>query len=174
MSDSLNTAFISINEYLTRVNANTKSQIFENALTQARSCDSYLTEKEIEFRGKNDEEAKFLVNWHKKFTLSFACFVLFFVGAPLGAIVRKGGLGMPVVISVILFIIYHVISFSAEKMALEGEMQPLVAMWIGPFLFLPFGIWLSVKAAKDSSLFDGTVYITFLKKIIAFKKSKQV
>ena len=53
-------------------------------------------------------------------------------------------------------------------------MQPLVAMWIGPFLFLPFGIWLSVKAAKDSSLFDGTVYITFLKKIIAFKKSKQV
>lgn len=174
VSDSLNTAFISINEYLTRVNANTKAQIFENALTQARSCDSYLTEKEIEFRGKNDEEAKFLVNWHKKFTLSFACFVLFFVGAPLGAIVRKGGLGMPVVISVILFIIYHVISFSAEKMALEGEMQPLVAMWIGPFLFLPFGIWLSVKAAKDSSLFDGTVYITFLKKIIAFKKSKQV
>jgi lipopolysaccharide export system permease protein len=172
VADSLNSAFISINEYLTRISANTKSQIFENALVQARSCDSYLNEKETEFRNKTDEEAKFQVNWHKKFTLSFACFVLFFVGAPLGAIVRKGGLGMPVVISVILFIIYHVISFSAEKMALEGELEPAAAMWLGPFVFLPFGVWLSVKAAKDSSLFDITNYIALIKKISFFKKRK--
>jgi lipopolysaccharide export system permease protein len=172
VADSLNSAFISINEYLTRISTNTKSQIFENALVQARSCDSYLNEKETEFRNKTDEEAKFQVNWHKKFTLSFACFVLFFVGAPLGAIVRKGGLGMPVVISVILFIIYHVISFSAEKMALEGELEPAAAMWLGPFVFLPFGVWLSVKAAKDSSLFDITNYIALIKKISFFKKRK--
>jgi lipopolysaccharide export system permease protein len=167
--DSLNASFISINEYLQRVGQGVKNQIFENALNQARSCDSYLNEKELDFINKTSEEAKFYVNWHKKFTLSFACFVLFFVGAPLGAIVRKGGLGMPVVISVFLFIIYHVISFSAEKMALEDKLNPTVAMWIGPIIFLPFGIWLSIKAARDSALFDASKYIQFFKKLIRLK-----
>jgi lipopolysaccharide export system permease protein len=169
-TDSLNLAFISINEYITRLNPEKRTQLFENALIQARSCDSYLEEKKNEFKGRSDEESKFKVNWHKKFTLSFACFVLFFVGAPLGAIVRKGGLGLPVVISIVLFIIYHVISFTAEKMALEGKMEPFLAMWLGSFIFLPFGIWLSVKAAKDSSLFDAGNYFNVLKRIFRFKK----
>jgi lipopolysaccharide export system permease protein len=170
-TDSLNLAFISINEYISRLSPETRTQLFENALIQARSCDSYLEEKKNEFKSRSDEESKFKVNWHKKFTLSFACFVLFFVGAPLGAIVRKGGLGLPVVISIVLFIIYHVISFTAEKMALEGKMEPFFAMWLGPFIFLPFGIWLSVKAAKDSSLFDAGNYFKVLKRIFRFKKS---
>lgn len=170
-TDSLNLTFISINDYINKLSPETKSQMIENALIQARSCDSFLEEKKKEFKGRNDEEAKFKVNWHKKFTLSFACFVLFFVGAPLGAIVRKGGLGLPVVISIVLFIIYHVISFTAEKMALEGQMEPYFAMWLGPLIFLPFGIWLSVKAAKDSSLFDIGNYFKVFKRIFRFKKS---
>jgi len=174
-NDSTGGGFTPVTTYFNKQNASTRSQIIENALNQARSCSSYIEEKSNEARGKNDEEAKFHVNWHKKFTLSFACFVLFFVGAPLGAIVRKGGLGMPVVISVVLFIIYHVISFTAEKMALEGQYNPNIAMWIGPLVFLPFGIWLSVKAARDSDLFDLSRYTTAFMKIIqlvAPKKTK--
>jgi len=171
--DSLNLPYLSIYDYISRLDPVAKQQVFDNALNQARSCSAFLDGKMNEEKQQREEEAKFEVNWHKKFTLSFACIVLFFVGAPLGAIVRKGGLGMPVVISVILFIIYHVISFTCEKMSLEGQMNPTLAMWIGPVLFLPFGIWLSIKAAKDSALFDIGDYFKFIRKIGSVFKPKK-
>lgn len=170
--DSLKVKSETIKNYFTRQSAITKNQILDNALNQTNTSVQFLEGKVGNIENSENDKAKYLVNWHKKFTLSFACIVLFFVGAPLGAIVRKGGLGMPVVISVILFIVYHVISFICEKMALEGELNPLIAMWAGPMLFLPFGIWLSLKAAKDSALFDSTVYYTFFKKIFRRKKQK--
>jgi len=171
--DSLNLPYMSIHDYLNRYDKVAKTQLIENALNQARSSSAFLDGKIIEEEQDDYEQAKFEVNWHKKFTLSFACIVLFFVGAPLGAIVRKGGLGMPVVISVLLFIVYHVISFTCEKMSLEGQMNPTLAMWIGPLLFLPFGIWLSTKAAKDSALFDMGDYLKFFSKITTKFKSKK-
>ncbi|MEO8761060.1 MAG: LptF/LptG family permease, partial [Bacteroidia bacterium] len=92
------------------------------------------------------------------------------VGAPLGAIVRKGGFGMPVVISVFMFIIYHVISFTCEKMVLQNQLNVIVGMWISAAIFLPIGCWLSLKAANDSPLFDAALYADFFKKV--FKKKK--
>ena len=148
-----------------------RSLIIDNAINAVKSSQAFLEGKKLEEEDDAKEKAKFEVNWHKKFSLSFACIVLFFVGAPLGAIVRKGGLGMPVVISVILFLIYHVISITCEKMALEGKMNSAFAMWIGPLLFMPFGIWLSYKAAKDSALFDIGVYIQPI--VNFFKKFKK-
>ncbi|MBK6833011.1 MAG: LptF/LptG family permease [Bacteroidetes bacterium] len=171
--DSLNLPYMSVHEYISRFDPVAKKQLYEIALNQARSSSAFLDGKMNEEKQQREEQAKFEVNWHKKFTLSFACIVLFFVGAPLGAIVRKGGLGMPVVISVVLFIIYHVISFTCEKMALEGQMNPTLAMWVGPTIFLPFGIWLSIKAAKDSALFDIGDYFKFFGKIISVFKSKK-
>lgn len=105
--------------------------------------------------------------WHKKFTLSIACLILFFIGAPLGAIIRKGGLGMPVVISVIFFIFYWVISIVGEKFSKEGIIEPYLGMWISTVFFLPIGIILTAKATADSSLFDIEQYKRFLK---VFKK----
>jgi lipopolysaccharide export system permease protein len=165
-TDSLNRNMQSIHDYLRSLDPVAKDQVIENALNQARSSSAFLDGKVHDAETNVLDKAKFEVNWHKKFTLSFACIVLFFVGAPLGAIVRKGGLGMPVVISVILFIIYHVISFSCEKMALEGKMSPVVAMWIGPLLFLPFGMWLSYKAARDSALFEVKSYFKFINYLV--------
>src|SRR6185369_8292168 len=106
--------------------------------------------------------------WNRKFTLSFAIFILFLIGAPLGAIIRKGGLGMPVVVSVIFFLTYHIISISAEKMAREGVMLPYKSMWMSSIILMPIGIFLTYKATTDSAIFDVENYIRFFKK--HFKK----
>lgn len=92
--------------------------------------------------------------WHKKFTLSFACLIFFFIGAPLGTIIRKGGLGLPVVISVLFFVIYYIISTVAERMAEYGDLNMFLGVWISSILLFPIGLFLTIKATSDSSLFD--------------------
>ncbi len=166
-SDSLNKKYIASAEFLTTIDEQNRQQIVENAINLAKSSKSYLDSKIEEKENKLKDKARYEVNWHSKITLSVACIILFFVGAPLGAIVRKGGLGMPVVISVLLFIVYHSISFSCQKMVLQGKMPAFPGMWIGTLLFLPVGIWLSVKASKDSSVFEIGNYTQNIKKFFA-------
>ena len=91
---------------------------------------------------------------YRKFTLAFACLVFFFIGAPLGAIIRKGGLGAPVVISVIMFIVYYIIDNTGYKMAREALWPCWAGMWLSSFVLLPIGIFLTYKAATDSPLFN--------------------
>lgn len=110
------------------------------------------------------------VEWHKKFALSFACFILFFIGAPLGAIIRKGGLGMPVVVSVFIFIFFWIITISCEKMVKEGVLIPLIGMWISTIITLPIGIFLTSKATSDSAIMDTDSYIRFFQKLLWWKK----
>ncbi len=92
--------------------------------------------------------------WHQKFKLSLACLIFFFIGAPLGAIIRKGGLGLPVVISVIFFVIYHVISVTGEKAARTGEMSVFLGVWLSTLVIFPLGLFLTYKATTDSPLLD--------------------
>ena len=92
--------------------------------------------------------------WNQKFKLSLACLIFFFIGAPLGAIIRKGGLGLPVVISVIFFVIYHVISVTGEKAARTGEMSVVFGVWLSTLVILPLGLFLTYKATSDSPLMD--------------------
>ncbi len=92
----------------------------------------------------------YLIEWHKKFTLSFACIVLFFIGGPLGAIIRKGGLGTPLVAAVLLFLLYHILTKSGQEMASEGAIPVWMGSWMAPALLLPLGIWLTYRAANDS------------------------
>ena len=94
------------------------------------------------------------MEWHKKFTLSLACLFFFFIGAPLGAIIRKGGLGVPVVISVTIFIFYYIINVSGEKMAKSGEWIPWFGEWLSSMVLCPIGIFLTYKANKDSAVFN--------------------
>jgi lipopolysaccharide export system permease protein len=103
--------------------------------------------------------ARYRVEWHKKFSLSFAVLVLFFIGAPLGAIIRKGGIGLPVVVSVCIFIVYHTMSFSMEKMGRELVWTPAQSMWTASFILLPIGIFLTYKAATDSALLNMEAYL---------------
>jgi len=109
---------------------------------------------------------------HRKFTLSFACLIFFFIGAPLGAIIRKGGLGTPVVISVIMFIIYYIIDNTGYKMARESIMPAYEGMWLSSFLLLPIGIFLTYKAVVDATLFNPEQYIRIWNSINAKYNSK--
>ncbi len=117
--------------------------------------------------------ARYEIEYQRKFTLSFACIVLFLIGAPLGAIIRKGGFGLPMVVSVLFFVVFHVISITGEKFARETVITAFEGMWLSSFLLLPIGIWLTIKATTDSSLFDVDDYLNRIKNMILFFKKKK-
>lgn len=108
---------------------------------------------------------RYEAEWHKKLTLSFACLVFFFIGAPLGAIIRKGGLGTPAVISIFFFVIYYVISLSGQKLAEETIIGTFAGMWAASYILLPIGIFLTYKATTDSVIMSIDTYLLFFKKI---------
>jgi lipopolysaccharide export system permease protein len=105
------------------------------------------------------------VELHRKFTLAFACLIFFFIGAPLGAIIRKGGLGTPVIISVVMFIVYYIIDNTGYKMAREALWPCWAGMWLSSFVLLPIGIFLTYKAATDSALFNPEAWAKLLEPI---------
>jgi lipopolysaccharide export system permease protein len=114
----------------------------------------------------NDKLRNFIVEYNRKITLAVSCLVLFFIGAPLGAIIRKGGLGLPVVVSVIFFLIYHIISTIGEKYAKEGDLSPMLGMWIAIIVLSPVGAFLTYKASVDSVLFDIDLYKRWIKNVL--------
>ena len=134
-----------------------RDQIEYNAIL-LEDADRYIRKHEIEL--------------YRRFTLAFACLVFFFIGAPLGAIIRKGGLGAPVVISVILFIIYYIIDNTGYKMAREAIWPCWAGMWLSSFILLPTGIFLTYKAATDSPLFNPEAWTTPLKRFFIRIKRK--
>lgn len=99
------------------------------------------------------------IELYRKFTLAFACLIFFFIGAPLGAIIRKGGLGAPVVISVILFVVYYIVDNTGYKMAREALWPCWAGMWLSSFVLLPIGVFLTYKAATDSAIFRPEVWM---------------
>ncbi len=142
--------------------------IASSAVFGARNVKGMIDDSKTDLEIKTKSLAKHEIEWQRKFTLSFACLILFFIGAPLGAIIRKGGLGMPVVVSIVFFVIYHVISISGEKFAREGVLPPWKGMWMSSLILLPVGIFLTYKATTDSSLFESESYLRLWRKL--FKK----
>jgi lipopolysaccharide export system permease protein len=114
------------------------------------------------------------IEWHRKFSLSLACFVLFFIGAPLGSIIRKGGMGMPLVVAIIFFLLFHLLNMFGEKFVKEGIMPPFIGMWMAVWVLTPVGIFLTYKAMHDSQLFNKEYYNRLYKKVkIIFSKFKE-
>ncbi|MFR9661027.1 MAG: LptF/LptG family permease, partial [Rikenellaceae bacterium] len=105
------------------------------------------------------------VEWHRKLTMPISIIIFFLIGAPLGAIIRKGGLGMPIVVSVIFFVIYYIISLTGEKMAKEGHWSAIQGMWISAMILTPIAIYLTYKATNDSGLFDMDWYRSQIKRL---------
>lgn len=112
--------------------------------------------------------------WHKKFTLSYAIFILFFIGAPLGAIIRKGGLGTPMVFAVLFFLLYYILMISGENMVESDVLSVRKGMWLSTFVLTPIGLFLTYKAANDSALFDGDAYKKFFEKFRSKEKRRGV
>jgi lipopolysaccharide export system permease protein len=158
-SDGKTFADLKLNEQVSEV---------ANASSEARSVQDVVknrSERHTELK-KNVQRAD--LEYQKKFTLSAACIALFLIGAPLGAIIRKGGLGLPVVVSVIFFLFFYIINTIGEKYVKDGDLSPLIGSWIAIAVITPIGVFLSYKAATDSAIFDVDIYRRFFNKL--FKK----
>jgi lipopolysaccharide export system permease protein len=140
-------------------------QTISNVRNNAQSISQQIDEMYYKKRGLNS----YPMEWHRKFTLSFACLIFFFIGAPLGAIIRKGGLGMPVVVSILMFIAYYILMITGEKFAREDNWSMINGMWFASFVFLPLGIWLTYKAATDSGVMNMESYQALFKRLISFR-----
>jgi lipopolysaccharide export system permease protein len=137
-----------------------KIQIMEVAMNNARNIKNYadVTSKQLDF--KDHDLVTHMVEVYRKFTLSIACLVLFFIGAPFGSIIRRGGLGWPLFYSVIFFIIYHITSLTGEKLAENDVLTSFSGMWLSTFILTPVGIFLTLKASADSKIYSAEHYRT--------------
>ncbi|HOP05411.1 MAG TPA: LptF/LptG family permease [Tenuifilaceae bacterium] len=151
-----------------------KQRTINRALANARAAKNYVTSSTDEFYHRGKYIARHKVEWNRKLALSFACLVFFFIGAPLGAIIRKGGLGMPVVVSVLFFVLYYVITLTGEKFVRELVWQPGFGMWISSFILLPLGVFLSYKATTDSVILNADYYILIMKKFVRLHKKHKI
>ncbi|MFA6247477.1 MAG: LptF/LptG family permease [Mucilaginibacter sp.] len=150
-----------------------KANVFNNALSEVHQIQDVLKNRTDRHKETSKSIRRYVMEYQKKFTLGAACIVLFLIGAPLGAIIRKGGLGLPVVVSVIFFLIYYIIGTIGEKSAKEGDLSPLIGAWIAIAVLFPIGLFLTYKAATDSALFDADIYKRFFKRF-TLRKTKSV
>ena len=146
-----------------------KSALYQRVISNVRSNSLALTQQFDEMYMRKKSLNSYAMEWHRKFTLSFACLIFFFIGAPLGAIIRKGGLGMPVVVSILMFIAYYILMITGEKFAREDAWSMVGGMWLASFVFLPLGIWLTYKAATDSGVMNIESYQALFKRLIKFR-----
>ncbi|MFN2437888.1 MAG: LptF/LptG family permease [Chitinophagaceae bacterium] len=119
----------------------------------------------VQFEQQKKDLRRHQIEWHRKISLSFACLVLFIIGAPLGSIIRKGGLGNSMISAIIFFMVFYFISNSGEKFAKEGELNTFFGMWLSTFILLPIGIFLTYKAMHDSQLFNKEYYYRIWRKL---------
>ncbi|GAB3917401.1 LptF/LptG family permease [Mucilaginibacter boryungensis] len=161
--------------YLKNLPHDKQISVIGNALNEAKGVKDQVKVRAQRYSDLSLEQRRNRVEYQKKFTLSAACLALFLIGAPLGAIIRKGGLGLPVVVAVAFFLIYYIISTIGEKFVKDGDLSPMIGMWIAIIVLTPIGIFLSYKAANDSELFNVETYNKFIKKVTAFftKKTAQ-
>lgn len=145
-----------------------KRTVLSKAIENLKEGTSILVEKNDSQRYEIKAIRKYEVEWNKKLTMSFACLVFFFIGAPLGAIIRKGGLGTPAVISIFFFVIYYVISISGQKLVEELVVGTFAGMWAASYILLPVGIFLTYKATTDSVILNIETYLMFFKKVKDF------
>ena len=154
------------NNFLESLNKKEKESIYSTAISLTRSQKTYLRSSSHEISNKKLYNRKFLIEWHRKFAIGASCIVLFLIGAPLGAIIRKGGLGLPVVISVLGFMVNYISMMVGEKMAKQGALSALEGMWLAIFILTPIGVFLTYKATTDSAVMDASTYTGFIRKTV--------
>ncbi len=155
-------------EYLQKLEKHELIQLYDIAINTARTNKGRSGAAASQATIKSRDIARMKIEWHRKYSFSLACFIMFLIGAPLGAIVKKGGLGMPVVISVIFFLTFWVISIIGEDMVKEMIILPYQGMWMSTAILLPLGLFFTYKATTDSAMFNFGAYKAFIIRI--FKK----
>jgi lipopolysaccharide export system permease protein len=151
-----------------------RALINQTALNAVTSSRNVMQITSADYETSNGNIRSILVEWHRKFSLSAACLVLLFIGAPLGSIIRKGGLGMPILVALLFFTIFHLLSTFGEKLVRQQTLTPMTGMWLPVIVLLPVGIFLTYKATRDSQLFNKDAYYLFVKRVTGlFRKEKQ-
>jgi len=145
--------------------ATEKRMVIVKAIENLKDANGYLAQKNESHHYEIKGIKKYEVEWNKKLTMSFSCIVFFLIGAPLGAIIRKGGLGTPAVISIFFFVIYYVISLSGQKMVEENVIPTIAGMWASSYILLPIGVFLTYKATTDSVIMNIDTYLSVIKKV---------
>lgn len=145
--------------------AERRTNVIDMAVGGAQNAKDNVCFNNTDFKSQTENIRKHKKQWHKKFTLSIACLIFFFIGAPLGTIIRKGGLGLPTVISVLFFVIYWVTSMTAERIAVSGNLNMFFGVWLSSIILFPIGVFLTFKATSDSALFDADSWRNAFKRL---------
>ena len=165
---------LDLNDMVNSLSVMEQEEIINQALIRTTSA-----MQDAQFQGYPISDDNFVIRRHqielmKKFTLSLACLIFFFIGAPLGAIIRKGGLGMPIVVSVILFIVYYIIDNMGYKLARDGRWEVWQGMWLSSAVLLPLGIFLTKKAVNDSAVFNPDAWLNFLRRFTGLHQTRKL
>jgi lipopolysaccharide export system permease protein len=148
-----------------------KSLIDQQALISLGNAKSTLEIASADYKNRNGEITQHKIEWHKKLSLSIACLVLFFIGAPLGSIIRKGGLGMPLVMALLFFMIFYLLNIFGEKFTKDNIVDPIIGMWLPVIVLSPVGFFLTYKAMHDSQLFNKEYYYRAIKNLkVSFRR----
>ena len=140
----------------------------DRAINQVTSLRQNLEANRLNMKEREKRLRKHKIEWHHKIVLSIACLVLFLIGAPLGSIIRKGGLGTPLIFAIVFFMIFYFSTTIGEKLASENTLTPFSGMWLATFLLVPVGIFLTYKAMRDSQLFNKEWYYRIFHLIKSF------
>ena len=154
-----------------------KIDVFDKSVALINSVQGSINLMADEYTTRDKDLRYHQIEWHRKFTLSIACIVLFLIGAPLGSIIRKGGLGTPLIFAVIFFVIFHLFNTFGEKFVKSNEMSPFAGMWLSTGVLIPIGIFLTYKAMRDSQLFNQEFYYRSfdkIKRLIAARRKKYI
>jgi len=164
---------VDVSKIISTMSTFEKEDLYQRAIGNVRNNSQLISQQLDDMYSRKKTVNNYAMEWHRKFTLSFACLIFFFIGAPLGAIIRKGGLGMPVVVSILMFIAYYILMITGEKFAREDAWSMISGMWFSSFVFLPLGIWLTYKAATDSGVMNIESYQLLFKKLMKFSFLKR-
>ena len=151
-----------------------KQKVISSAVSRAENVANDLGFKKFTMENNDYSIRKHKTEWHKKITISLSCLLFFFIGAPLGGIIRKGGLGMPVIVSVLVFIIYYIIDNTGYKMARAGKWIVWMGMWTSSAVLAPLGVFLTYKSNKDSVVLNADAYINWFKKIVGIRSVRHI
>ncbi len=152
------------------LNGEQKKRAYEKAISDSRVNSHVARNFGMSYDNTKNILKRHQIEWHYKITLAFACLVFFFIGAPLGAIIRKGGLGTPIVVSVAFFLIYYMLSLTGKKLVREGLVEAFTGMWSASVILFVIGVFLTYKATTDSVILNTDTYLNFIKNIFKNKK----
>lgn len=169
-----NIANYNVDSLFNRSTLSQKQKIVSAAVSRTENQQSDWNFKSLTIGANDQNIRRHRTEWHQKFTLSLSCLFFFFIGAPLGAIIRKGGLGMPVVVSVLIFIVYYVINNMGYKMARDGKWIMVMGMWLSSAILGPLGAFLTYKSNNDSVILNADAYINWFKRVLGIRSVRHI